>query len=116
MDADTWQAALVAALVVNAALGFGYRVFRLTKGGPLADAAGQALLGVVLVVLAAGAAAGSSWARWGALAYGLLFGLVVMPVWTLAVLIPQRPGPLDVGFAVAYWVALAVVVVAAIAL
>lgn len=116
MHADTWEAALVAALVVNAALGFGYRVFRLTKGGPLADVAGQALLGVVLVVLAAGAATGASWARWGALAYALLFALVVMPVWTLAVLIPQRPGPLDVGFAVTYWAALAVAAVAALAL
>lgn len=116
MHADTWQAALVAALVVNAALGFGYRVFRLTKGGPLADVAGQAVLGVVLFALAAGAAAGMSWARWGALAYALLFGLVVMPVWTLAVLIPQRPGALDVGYAVVYWVALAVAAAASIAL
>ncbi|HEX2051972.1 MAG TPA: hypothetical protein VHJ34_15245, partial [Actinomycetota bacterium] len=89
---------------------------RLTKGGPMADVAGQALLGALLVVLAAGAAAGSWWARWGALAYALLFGLVVMPVWTLAVLIPMRPGPVDVGYAVVYWVALAVAAIAALAL
>ena len=114
MDADTWQAALVAALVVNAALGFGYRVLRLTKGGPMADVAGQALLGAVLVALAAGAAAGSSWARWGALAYALLFGLVVMPVWTLAVLIPLRPGASDYAFTAVYWTMLVVIVIAAL--
>ena len=109
-----WQTVLVVALLLNAALGFGYRVYRLTKKGPMADVVGQAILAAVLVVLAVGAGGGHSWARWGALAYGLLFGLLVMPVWTLAVLLPLPPGKADYAFTAAYWTALAAIVLAAI--
>jgi hypothetical protein len=109
-----WQAVVVVALGLNAALGFGYRVYRLTKNGPMADVVGQAILGGVLVVLAVGVAGGHAWARWGALAYALLFGLVVMPVWTLAVLLPLPPGKVDYAFTAAYWSALAAVAVGAV--
>ena len=112
----TWEMLLVASLSFNAALGFGYRVYRLSRGGPLFDAIGQALLGLVLMLLAVGVSLEAGWPRWVALAYGLMYGLVVMPLWVLAVLIPMRPGPIDYGFAVVYWVALALIVVAAVAL
>jgi hypothetical protein len=110
----TWQTVLVVALGLNAALGFGYRVYRLTKKGPMADAVGQAILGALLVVLAVGATGGHSWARWGALVYGLLFGLVVMPVWTLAILLPLPPGRVDYAFTGVYWAGLVTIVLAAI--
>jgi hypothetical protein len=109
-----WQAVLVGALALNAALGFGYRVYRLSKGGPMADVAGQAVLAVVLVAVAVGASQGAGWARWGALAYGVLFGVVVMPLWTLAVLLPLPPKAIDYAFTGVYWTALAVVVLAAV--
>ena len=108
-----WQTVLVVALGLNAALGFGYRVYRLTKGGPMPDVAGQAVLAAILVVLAVGAAGGHSWARWSALAYGLLFGVVVMPVWTLGVLLPLPPGRIDYTFTGIYWASLALIVLAA---
>jgi small-conductance mechanosensitive channel len=109
-----WQTVLVVALGLNAALGFGYRVYRLTKKGPMADVVGQALLSAILVVLALGAAGDHSWGRWGALVYGLLFGLIVMPVWTLAVLLPLPPGRVDYAFTGVYWAGLAAIVLAAI--
>jgi hypothetical protein len=112
---DFWQTVLVIALAVNAVAGFGYRVYRLTKGGPMGDVTGQAILGVLLGGLAVAVASGASWARWAALVYGLLFGLVVMPVWVLAVLLPLKPGKIDYTFTALYWVALIMVVVAAIA-
>ena len=115
MDPDLWRAVLVTALALNATLGFGYRLFRLTKGGPLGDVVGQAVLGAILVAMAIGIAVGVGWVRWVALAYALGFGLVVMPVWVLAVLIPLSPRPLDYAFTVAYWIALGVVAVAAVA-
>jgi hypothetical protein len=111
---SAWQAVLVVALGVNAALGFGYRVYRLTKKGPMADVVGQAILSALLIALAIGAAGEHSWARWGALAYGLLFGLIVMPVWTLAVLLPLPPDRVDYAFTGLYWAALAVIVLAAL--
>ncbi|HEY7874124.1 MAG TPA: hypothetical protein VIG64_03270 [Actinomycetota bacterium] len=111
---STWQTVLVVALALNAALGFGYRVYRLSRKGPMADVAGQALLGALLVVVAIGAAGGHSWARWAALAYALLFGLVVMPVWTLAVLLPLPPGRVDYAFTGVYWATLVAIVVAAL--
>ena len=104
---------LVVALMLNAGLGFGYRLWRFFKGGPLGDVVGQAILGALLVGLAVAVGAGAGWARWAALGYGLLFGLVVMPVWTLAVLLPMQPGRPDYAFTVAYWGALAAVVVGA---
>jgi hypothetical protein len=57
-----------------------------------------------------------SWARWGALVYALLFGIVVMPVWVLGVLIPLRPRAPDYAFTAIFWISLAVVSVAAISL
>jgi hypothetical protein len=114
VNADPWRAVLVVALAFNAVAGFGYRIYRVTKGGPLADVVGQGVLGVVLGATAAGIAAGVTVARWVALSYGVLFGLAVMPVWTLAVLIPMRPGGLDYAFTAAYWACLAAIVVAAV--
>ena len=116
MDSDTWRAVLVVALLVNAASGLGYRVYRLSRGGPRADVVGQAILAALLVGLAGALLAGAGWPRWGALAYGLLFGVVVMPLWVLAVLIPLRPRAIDYAFTGVYWVMLAAIVLAAIAL
>ncbi|MDQ3957252.1 MAG: hypothetical protein M3273_02900 [Actinomycetota bacterium] len=115
MASDTWQALLVAALVVNAFAGLGYRVFRLSKGGPRSDVVGQAILAALLLGIAGAAVAGAGWPRWAALVYGLLFGVAVMPVWVLAVLIPLRPGAIDYAFTGVYWLMLAAVVVAALA-
>lgn len=106
----------MAALALNAVLGISYRVYRFRKGGPKADVVGQAILGVLLAGMAGGLAAEISWLRWTALGYGLLFGLVVMPIWVLAVLIPLRPRAIDYAFTVVYWVALGAVVVASLAL
>ena len=116
MTAENWQLLLVVALAFNAALGFGYRVFRLTKGGPMGDVVGQAVLGFILAALAVAVAADAGWARWVALGYGLLFGLAVMPVWVLAVLLPLPPARVDYAFTALYWFGLAVIVVSAIAL
>lgn len=116
MDPDSWQIWLVTALAVNAATGFGYRVYRLTKGGPLGDVIGQAILGVLLAMLAVFAALGAGWPRWAALGYALLFGLAVMPVWVLAVLLPARPGWIDYGFTACYWAGLIVIAVSAFAI
>jgi heme/copper-type cytochrome/quinol oxidase subunit 4 len=111
-----WRTILIVALGINAALGFGYRVYRLSKGGPMADVWGQAILAVLLTVDATLIAAGHGWARWAALAYGLLFALVVLPVWILGVLIPMRPERSDYAFTAIYACSLLVVVVAAIAM
>ena len=111
MDSDTWRAVLVAALLINAAAGFGYRLYRLSKGGPKSDVIGQAILGVLLVGLAPALALGAGWPRWGALVYGLLFGVVVMPVWVLAVLIPLGPRAVDYAFTGVYWAMLGLIVI-----
>lgn len=100
---ETWQAVLVTALGCNAVLGFGYRLYRMNKGGARADVTGQAVLGVILVGLALALGGGATWPRWIAFGYGLLFGLVVMPIWVLAVMIPSRPGRVDYAFTAAYW-------------
>ena len=113
---DPWRTVLIVCLIVNALSGPSYRVFRLRRGGPLADVTGQAILGVLLVLLAAGVRLEWDWARWAALVYGALFGAIVMPLWTLAVFIPARPGPVDKAFAILYWAALAVIVVASVML
>lgn len=107
---------LIVLLVLNASLGFGYRTFRLTKGGPMGDVVGQALLGALLVGTAAGVAAGWDLARWVAVAYATLFAFVVMPVWTLAVLVPMRPDRVDLAFAIGYWVGLIGILIAALGL
>lgn len=114
MDPNTWQLILAGALGLNAATGFGYRVYRLTKGGPIADVIGQAILAVLLVGLAIATAAGAGWPRWAALIYALLFGVAVMPVWVLAVLIPLRPGWVDYAFTGLYWGVIALIGVAAV--
>jgi hypothetical protein len=109
------SAVLVGALALNAALVPVYRVYRLMKGGPMVDVVGGAILGALLALLALGTAADWTWAKWAALFYALLFGIVVMPVWTLAVLIPLRPRLLDYVFTVGYWLSLVVIAAAAIA-
>lgn len=116
MTSDAWQFTLAVTLGLNAAIGFGYRVYRLTKGGPLADVIGQAILGSLLVILALATAAGAGWPRWGALIYALLFGVAVMPVWVLAVLIPLRPVWIDYAFTALYWACLVAIAVAAVKL
>jgi hypothetical protein len=115
MTEEAWRGLLVGALAVNAAIGFGYRVYRLTKGGPIADVWGQAALGALLAGLAVAIAYGVSWSRWVAVAYGLLFGLVVMPVWVLGVLLPLRPRVIDYAFTSLYWTLLFAIAVAGIA-
>ena len=115
MESDTWRTILVAALALNAALGLGYRIYRLSQRGPVADVVGQAVLALVLGALAAAISQDVGWPRWAALVYGLLFGVVVMPIWTLAVLIPLEPRRIDYAFTVSYWALLAVIVVTAIA-
>ncbi len=117
MNGDAWRIALIVLLVLNASLGLGYRIFRLIKkGGPLGDVIGQAVLAVLLAATAAGVSAGWDVARWIAVVYSALFALVVMPLWTLAVLVPMRPERLDLAFAVGYWVALIGILVAALSL
>jgi hypothetical protein len=116
MQEDNWPIILVSSLAVNAAIGFGYRVYRLAKGGPIADVWGQALLGLLLAAIAIGVALGAAWMRWIALGYALLFGVVVMPVWILGVLLPLRPKTVDYAFTISYWIALVVIGVASIAL
>jgi hypothetical protein len=69
----------------------------------------------LLVGLAIGVLAGLGAATVGGLVYGAFYGIVVMPIWTLAVLLPMRPGPLDYAFTVVYWSLLALIVIAAVA-
>jgi hypothetical protein len=114
MDGDVWQVVLIVALAVNAVAGFVYRVYRLSKGGPMSDVIGQAVLGALLAAFATAIALDAGWARWAALAYGVVFGAIVMPIWVLAVLIPMRPGRIDYVFTGAYWALLALTVLAAI--
>lgn len=114
MDGNVWLVVLAGALAVNAVAGFGYRVFRQARGGPMSDVIGQGILGILLVLLAAGALMDAGFVRWLALGYGLLFGLIVMPIWVLAVLIPQRPRAVDYAFTALYWSALGIIVVAAL--
>jgi hypothetical protein len=116
MNTDAWRAVLVAALIANALLGVGYHTWRLTRGGPMADVIGRAVLGVVLLALAIAVALEVGWAHWAALIYGLLFGLAAMPVWVLGVLLPLEPGKLDYAFTAAYWLCALAVIPAAIAL
>lgn len=111
-----WRSVLIAALSVNAVAGFAYRYYRYRHGGPLGDVLGQAVLGVVLALLALSLAIGGDWARWPALAYAALFAFVVMPIWTLAVLIPLPPGRVDYAFTALYWLTLLVIGVAALLL
>ena len=116
VSSEMWRNVLVAALTLNAVIGLGYRVYRLSKGGPIVDVWGQAALGVLLAAAAIGLAAGGTWLRWPALVYALIFGFVAMPVWVLGVLLPMRPRALDYAFTAVYWTALAAIAIAAIAL
>ena len=116
MTGEPWRVVLVSALAINAILGFAYRTYRLSKGGPPGDVAGQAVLGVLLAGLALATANGSGWAHGAALVYGALFGIIVMPLWTLAVLLPMRPRGPDYAFTVVYSAALVAIVVAALSL
>jgi len=109
METGAWTTVLIVALVTNAAIGLGYRVYRRTKGGPRADVWGQALLGALLLLLAVGLAFDVEWLRWIAFGYAILFAFLAMPVWVLGVLLPMRPGALDYAFTVTYWVLLVVV-------
>ena len=114
MSDQAWRVVLVIALAFNAATGFGYRVYRLARGGPIADVWGQAILGVLLAAVATAVGLGVSGVRWAALVYALLFGVVVMPVWVLAILLPLRPGAIDYAFTIAYWAALVAIAIAAV--
>jgi hypothetical protein len=109
-----WELILAVTLVVNAIVGFAYPVYRLSRGGPMGDVRGRAILGVLLIGLAVAVAVDADWARWVALGYGALFALIVMPIWTLAVLIPLRPGPIDYAFTITYWLTLTVIAAAAL--
>ena len=110
-----WQSILVGGLAANAALAFGYRLYRLGKGGPLGDVVGQGVLAALLAAMAIAVASDVGWVRWAALSYGLLFGVLVMPVWTLAVLLPLPPKAPDYAFTIVYWLSLVAIVMAAIA-
>jgi hypothetical protein len=100
MDAHS---ALTWSLISLAILGLVYRIYVWKlKDGAVADVLGQAVLAVVLVLVATGVAAEVSIARWTALVLALFFAVVVIPVWVLAVLIPSRPKALDVAFTFLY--------------
>jgi hypothetical protein len=71
---------------------------------------------VLLVALAAAVLSEASFAAWASLVYALLFGVVVMPLWVVAVLIPLRPERVDLSFTAVYWLALIVIAVAALSL
>ena len=114
MNENSWNEVLTGALIFNALLGFGYRLYRLSKGGPILDVYGQALLGILLGALAVALATGASWPRWVALIYALAFGLVVMQIWILGVLIPSAPRAVDYGYAVVYSAALLAIAIAAL--
>ncbi len=111
-----WRYVLVTALAVNALAGFGYRLYRYRKGGPIGDVWGQAILGLLLAALAAATALGAGWPRWPALVYAALFAFVVMPIWTLGVLIPLPPRRLDYAFTALYWTTLLVIAASALLL
>jgi hypothetical protein len=115
-DSGGWESFLVVSLVASAVLALGYRVYRLRKGGPAADVAGGALLGALLVADAVLVAAGHGWARWPALVYGLLFGLLATPVWVLAVYIPSRPAVPEHFVIALYYLSLIAIVVSSLAL
>ncbi len=114
MDENLWVDVLIAALVLNAVLGFGYRLYRLSQGGPITDVIGQGLLGIMLGSLALFLAVGHAWPRWVALVYALAFGLVVMPIWVLGVLIPSSPRALDYAYTFVYVAGLVATALAAL--
>lgn len=109
-----WEAILFSSLLASALLVFGYRVYRLSKGGPMADVVGGAVLAVMLIAIAIGHDQGVEWARWPAFVYAVLFGLVAMPIWTLGVYLPSRPGPLDHAVIALYWISLILIGISAL--
>lgn len=111
---ETWTTVLITALLVNAVLGLGYRVYRWTKGGPKTDVWGQAVLALLLLAIAVGLLLGAEWLRWLALGYAVLFAFLAMPVWVLGVLLPMRPRAIDYAFTATYWALLIVVGVSAL--
>ncbi len=114
MTSHNWQTVLALALVLNGLLIAAYRFYRMKKGGPKADAIGGAVLGGMLCLIAILVWQEIGWARWPALVYAVLFAFVVMPIWTLAVLIPLPPGAPDWIFTTLYWGTLGVVGIAAL--
>jgi hypothetical protein len=114
VNEETWQSILVVALVINAAIGLGYRIYRRTKGGPIADVWGQAVLATLLLAVAGGILLDAGWLRWAALGYAILFAFVAMPVWVLGVLLPLRPRAIDYTFTFTYWALLLVIGIAAL--
>ena len=114
MEAETWETLLVIGLVINAVLGLAYRIYRRTKGGPIGDVWGQAVLGALLLAIAVGVVVGAGWLRWAALGYAALFALVAMPIWVLGVLLPMRPRAIDYSFTVVYWIVLLAIGIAAL--
>lgn len=109
-----WETTSIAALVGNAVIGLGYRVYRHRKGGPIGDVWGQAVLGVLLAAIAVGIAVEIEWLRWAAFSYAVLFAFVVMPVWVLGVLLPLRPRAIDYAFTVTYWMLLVLIALASL--
>ncbi len=80
----------------------------------MADVVGGAVLAILLILSAIFVGQGAGWVRWPAFAYALLFGLVVMPVWTLGVYLPSRPGAGDHVVIGLYWASLVSIGVAAL--
>lgn len=111
---DAWLTTLAVAVIVNAAIGFAYPLYRLSRGGPMGDVTGRAILGILLLVIAAAALMDQEWARWAALAYGILFAAIVMPIWVLAVLIPLRPTTIDYLYTTTYWLTLLLIAITAL--
>ena len=82
----------------------------------MGDVLGQSVLGALLVALSFAVLEQAPFAASASLLYALLFGLVVMPLWVVAVLIPLRPQRIDLAFTALYWLALIVIAAAALAL
>lgn len=99
--------------MVNGLVALVHRVLRHRKGGPILDVYGGIGLCLLLLALAGGIASGVHGLRWVALFYAVLFGLLVTPVWLLAVVIPARPRPREYILVGAYWASLLVIGVAA---
>jgi hypothetical protein len=111
---DAWVTTLVVVLVINAVIGFAYPVYRLSRGGPMGDVAGRAILGVLLLIVAGSLLMDHEWARWMALGYGGLFAVIVMPIWVLAVLIPMHPTTIDYTYTTTYWLTLLLITLTAL--
>ncbi|MQB01002.1 MAG: hypothetical protein GEU78_12030 [Actinobacteria bacterium] len=111
---DAWVTTLAITLVVNAVIGFAYPVYRLSRGGPMGDVTGRAILGILLLAIAGFLSGDNDWPRWAALVYGAFFAAIVMPIWILAVLIPMRPTAIDYAYTTAYWLTLLLIALAAL--